>query len=309
MKSVAVLGGCGYLGSVVINELKKVDCSSDIYDCVLYSDEYSEHVKYEHVDVFQNGVLDKPMWNTYDAVIWMLDIDDEDFYTFTESEKYCKRNIHIFSGFAEKLKDKLILVTDFYCGNNESYAEFLSNKIQVCRNNGCKIFRLASLFGPAPRMRFDTLLNDMFRQAYSGGLIYVQDWLDRIPVCSVAVAGEFIAKNLFENFVYVNVCNAMHSKVEYAHMVNRIFERKPPVVVGDSYGGNRNKEFVGVDNELVPFGEYTLKKSFEHMLKGLEKGVVQDIEKDSYYNSRIIRNGITSSRFSTFLNECSSTVI
>jgi len=224
-------------------------------------------------------------------VVWAIDIDSEDFYRMPMSREYIKDNIKAFKLVAKEKMGSLILISDDYYGDNKDYKAFLDEKMEICEAHSCKLVKVPQLFGPSARMRYDTILNEMFMAAFVGGIIHVEDWLRRYPVCSVAIAGEYIVDNVIlkdgkEYKRYLRNC--MLSLCDYAGIMMKVFDGKAQLSLsGDKLAiYDYNEESV----EALPFERYTIHKSFEYMINSLEKDGIKDMVRDCHNNSKMLSN-------------------
>lgn len=305
---VAVLGGCGYLGSVITSEINNRDevikHSAVPFDIMLYCDEYQLKVhNWIPSDVFQ--MSPDILARDFDRVVWCIDIDYDKFYTHPDlSQPYIDKNLACFEKMAEKLKDRLIVVIDDYHGNVQTYIKFLSDKKAIARKHMCITVLCPQLFGPSQRMRYDTLLNSMFYSAFVDGVVYLQDPFIKAPVCSVALMGKRIVDEaiFFNDHLELGYYNCIMSHMEFAVLVQKVFEDKVRLAVSDRiniYGEYDLKDSPYVQ---IPFGEFEIPKMFGYMLKCIERGSVEeDVLKDEYNNKKIIENAMSSENFLSFI--------
>ena len=299
---IALLGGAGYVGSVVNSELS-VKHRVTVYDNLIYSDEYTPS-NLVRVDVL-NEEIDL---SGFDRIVWMLDIDVPSFYTFPISQQYCSKNISVFKNMCEKYGDRMMFITDLYDnGKILSYKKFIEDKLAICNHRILSI-ALPQLYGPSPRMRFDTDLNSMFFIAYLSGGITLDNWLDRVKTASIATAGRYIAENIVDTAPLSHgIQSYNHSVIEYAGIMVKVFEGKLEMVLSDSYGDtyeNPIKENVTMEDvRWLPVDDgATIKKSFEYILNGLSKGLIDGPTKDRYNNAKIINSYQYVARFTDWIN-------
>lgn len=298
--------GCGYYSSVLSEELKKGKHEISIVDICLFSDEYLENVGYRKIDV-----IDKPkeiikLAKDYDYIVWSLDIDVDNFYLSDLSSDYIKKNIKAFKEIVESIGDKLYLITDNYLGVVENYAEFLDNKIELAvKNKVCGIIQLPELYGPSLRMRFDTLLNQFFYDAYINGLIVIGDEpLEKVPTCNIFLAARFLLECMENDISGINEKIACYecSPIEYAFLMQSVFEKNKEnqnisIVSPHTYTFEKEESNI---TSFLKVGRYSISNVVEYMLNMLEKGAIDDITKDKYNNSRIVNNFLSSQRFFEF---------
>lgn len=291
-KDVMVLGGGGYLGSVIVQRLcasREVIGRVEVVDCDLYGDIADMPSSVVHIDANVLDGLDVPT-KTETMVVWAIDIDSEDFYILPSSRAYVEKNLEAFGYWAMKLGSRLVLVTDDYFGDNVSYKEFLQEKVRICGVHGCKYVKVPQLYGPSARMRYDTLLNEMFLFGFTNGVIQVDDWLRKYPTCSVGTAGEYIVDEVVipdsgESPDSSKIRNFLMSLCEYAGVMSKVFDGKVQIVLSNRMAVYEYAEEI-VDE--LPVGRYTVQKSFEYMLNSLEKDGIADMVRSCHNNARML---------------------
>ena len=293
---VAILGGAGYLGSVIYTELINKGVTVDIYDNLMFCDEFAESHEVKVCDMLKTGID----YTKYDKIVWCMDIDVPEFYSMVESKAYINKNIKRFKELSEKLKDKLVWVTDYVVLTlKDPYEEMLSKKFDIAHKNKIGIVTIPSLYGPSPRMRFDTITNKMIATAIIESVIYVEDWMDTVNVQSVAVAGKTTAQFVIDG-KEPNVEFLTMSMIELAHIVKSAFGEKILVLFSEqrmSLNGTRG-QLTKYDKDT----EFSIENSIKYMLAGIEHGVVDSIVKDMYNNSRIVSNYVSTGNMHTFVD-------
>ncbi len=301
---IAVLGGLGYVGSIISEELRK-EHEVVVYDNNIFGRQGLKFgFKVENKDIFKEKLI-----KGFDRVVWVLDIDVEQFYWSEVSKCYIEENIRCFLEYSSGYGERMIFVSHNYNGNNITYRDFLSTKTQIVKNYKNDVWLLPELFGPSPSMRFDTLINGMFINAYINGGIFVQDWLKRLPICSVAVAGKVIAKCASNDVRITFECpvNCCLSVLEYSEIVAKVFKDKCEVILSDDFKIYKYSEEELSKYSYHDFGEFGIKESMEYMIRALDKGTIDDVTKDYYNNSQIVQNFVASNSFFEFVNSIGKT--
>lgn len=289
--NIAVIGGGGYLGSTIEQELKKhYGVKVTIFDNALFCDEYLKNKDYEHVNILNNI----PDFSGFDRIIWCCDIDVPMFYNTEFSKDYIKANINSFEKMCKQYKKKMYWIQDHSHNGGQEYQKMLDTKKNMISKVGGQICYVGQLYGPSGRMRFDTVLNEMFVMAVTEGNVFVDDWLDHVCLQSVAVVAEYIASDVLLKKAELNYM--YFSKIELAYRMALIFKRKIGVVASDNMGTHNRPCISGVKDD----DRYSIEKSFTYMCEGLERGALDSVVKDSYNNSRIIANFIASDNFFKF---------
>lgn len=286
---VTVLGGAGYLGSVIsqclsgkLEQIGKIT----VIDCNMYGDQAAlpSTIVLKEADLLANP---REALGDGGTVIWAIDIDCEAFYALPMSRNYVKHNLKAFECVAKEKENNLILVTDDYWGTNESYKDFLKKKEEIASEHECMVVKVPQLFGPSARMRYDTLLNEMFFSGFVGGVVHAEDWLRRCAVCSVAIAGEYIVENMVLGDVNNAILrNCVLSYADYAGLMMKIFDGKAQLSLSNEKLAIYDYKDEGVVN--IPFGRYAIHNSFQYMLNSLEKDGIKDMVADCHNNSKML---------------------
>lgn len=294
---VAIIGGGGYLGSTIYQELKKnVGVTVEIFDNGLFSDEYLSTVNYTEMNIL-HCVAD---FSHFDKILWCCDIDVQEFYTTEFSKDYINANIKAFEKICKKYKDKMRWVMDDTNTEQPEYQEMLEAKTRAITSNGGITYPVGQLYGPSARIRFDTTLNTMFAMAVMDAVIYVENWLDRIPVQSVALTAKCIAEDILD-IAKFKLVDIVYSKIEYAYMMAKVFDDKVQIITSDEMGGKQECYITG--DTINTHDDFSIEKSFSYMRSALENGALDSVVKDMYNNSRIIANFMASDKFFKFKSE------
>lgn len=290
---IALLGGAGYLGSVVNSELMSARQYGvnevTVIDNLIYNKEYMPKNLWA-TDIFSEK---KMSLGQYDRIVWMFDIDVPEFYTQPISEKYISRNLELFKDMCDTYGKAMLFITDSCEGVTvEPYRKLVRDKINYCNYYGGASIALPQLYGPSPRMRFDTSINMMFLSAYINGNITVERWLERFRTMSVGSAGKLVARSVICPAGTIAPYSYDYSVMNYAGILVKIFGNKIGMSLTDNWGdGQITPPIDSVELPLIhvsPENGLTLKDSFEYMLKAMGNGEIDDPTKDSYSNAKII---------------------
>ena len=301
MENVAVLGGCGYLGSIITNELVKQECTVDIIDNVIFSKEHAENCDFIEKDC----LFDDISYDSYDKVVWCIDIDTEIFYTYPCSKNYVKKNVEKFKELCEMFGENFYFVTENYDGNVTAYNDMLINKERIVNANNSHIFCLPCLYGPSSRMRFDTEVNKMFMWAYNTGMLVIENWVKKRVLCSVAVAGTYIA-----NYVATNrndgglnfIGTTYLSMAEISIVMNKVFEERLQIMYSDLSVNISNRE---ENVDWLDSGRHTLFDDMKYMYENVE-GSIGDMSKDYYSNENMLSSLDDKKNIFEFINKLKS---
>lgn len=184
-----VVGGLGYLGQRLCEAIGKRDRNSvvDILDYNLFNTEYNGY------NVIQKNILDCDVGDfvDYDHIIWCCDVDIPEFCSKEYYDRMFAKYSDILNSF-EKTVVRIIDANAQYSEDNE-YKEYINNVEKVSHNHNALIYYVGTLFGVSPRMRFDTLINDIVFRGSAQGYFDIGDrFMEPIKFSEVGVRAEEI---------------------------------------------------------------------------------------------------------------------
>jgi len=278
-----VIGGLGYLGSIISNKLKMRGEYVDIFDnCMFDQEDILPDIN--HNNFIQGTTLVYPELDVslYDKIYWCSDIDIPEYY----EEDWCKDD-DVFFVDCNAVKEFYYMghFLDLVECEHNHYQDFLIERRKLVFENKQSYFRIGILYGASPRMRWDTLVNRMIFYAIVQNQIVLQsDWLRRFPICNVVDAAEYIISHEpIKDDKDVEVCSTNMSMIEIAHIIEKKFKDLEIITI----------DLADVhDSSLLPRvkGDFDIGKSIDWILKGLETGQLPDFEKDKYNNGITISN-------------------
>jgi len=204
---VLVVGGAGYLGSVLVNRLRNAHVKVAVYDNLLYRGEYLEPIPFIYGDVRDEEKLAATLSDNYDVIIWLAAIVGDAACNLNPSQAIAI-NSSAVKFLVEHWRGKIIFAsTASVYGQNpdevqenaklhplsiyaESKAE--AEKYLVDASSRALILRFGTLYGISPRMRFDLVVNVMSRDAAVKKSISVFGGSQYRPLLSVQDASRFI---------------------------------------------------------------------------------------------------------------------
>lgn len=182
IKNILLVGGAGYVGGAVTDELlKNKEYNLRIYDSLLYEEFYLKNIDFYHGDIRDRKNLIKHlMWS--DAVIWMsalvgdgaCDINPKETIELNEnsvkwlSQKFNKKIIFFSTCSVYGAQDG-VLSESSKLNPLSLYAKTKLNAENLLKDKNCTIFRLGTLFGIGDtysRIRMDLVLNALTIKAF-----------------------------------------------------------------------------------------------------------------------------------------------
>jgi nucleoside-diphosphate-sugar epimerase len=213
---VLVVGGAGYVGGSLVDQLLSAGYDVDVYDSLVYEDTYLKPVNFIYGDVRDYAKLSR-MINNYCIVVWLAAIVGD---AACATDPFLTRSINYESvkWLVDHYDGKVCYPStcSVYGINNELiteeavpnplsvYAETKLMAEQYILNKGndnALIFRLGTLYGLGDRfsrIRFDLVANVLARNAASGRPLVVNggdQWRPLLHVRDVAGAMIFGIQN------------------------------------------------------------------------------------------------------------------
>jgi len=200
---ILVVGGLGYLGSIISDKLMREENEVDIFDLCLFDnrDVINDLYKSRNPNIVStitstfDGVYSLLKDKKYDHIIWCSNIDIEGFYEkFIEHKK---QTLNLFDSIVSGIPMTICL--DYK--NNDTITHYMYNKSE--KHNRIWI---PPLYGPSLRMRWDTIINQiMFGFFTEKTVLLGQNWMTKIPICRVSqmasIVIDVIQQKPFENYI------------------------------------------------------------------------------------------------------------
>ena len=242
MKNILLVGGAGYVGGAVSDELLFSKFNIRIYDNLLYENTFLKKIEFIYGDIREKKKL-KEHLNWADVVIWMAaivgdgacDINKEDTLLINRNcVKWLSNNfdgrIIFFSTCSVYGAQSGILDENSQLNPLSLYAKTKLDAEKILKNKNATIFRLGTLFGVGDtysRLRMDLVVNLLTMKAHFnreltifGGnqyrpLLHVKD-----VARAVKAAIKFNKKGIY-NLKYDN-----YKIIELAKIIKKSFKNK-----------------------------------------------------------------------------------
>jgi len=320
VKRVLILGGAGYLGSVLVRKLLRRGYKVKVLDNLIYGDSgirdlYTrkdfEFIKGDVCNI--NDVIDAI--KDIDAVVHLAAIVGDPScvqvpkkaiginYLATkalaEMSKYFQVNRFIFAStcsvYGASPDPDFILDEESVTHPLSLYAEMKLKAEQALKetadgNFSPTILRFGTLYGVSPRMRFDLVINLLTAQAIFDKRITVYGGSQWRPFVHVEDAAEAIIKciKLPLNRVAKQTFNVVSSNLQIIDVGKKIKEKIPDskIVVKKSVTDKRNYK-VSAD-KITKYIEFTPKKTVEdgilEIKAAIDKGLFDNYNEKKYSN-------------------------
>ena len=190
-KRTLVLGGCGYLGSVLCPYLKRAGYDIDVVDLCWFGNSLPDDIPVKQMDIFNLQTEDVA---PYDAIIFLAGLSNDPMAEFSPKANFIYNTaLPAYIGYIAKdagVKRMLFASSCSVYGytHNRTFTEqdiAVSNypygvsKLQgeqtllaiADENFSVLCFRQGTVSGYSPRMRLDLAMNTMFKNALQNGEI------------------------------------------------------------------------------------------------------------------------------------------
>jgi nucleoside-diphosphate-sugar epimerase len=249
MMKVLIAGGAGYVGSVLIPRLLDRGYKVDVVDLFWFGNRLPRQVGIINKDIFQLSVEDL---EPYDQVIFLAGLSNDPMAEFSPSKNFIfnaaapaylaytaknakvKRYIYASScsvyGYTEdELFDETRPVASHYpYGISKLQGEQAAMQL-VDDNFSVIALRKGTISGYSPRMRFDLIINTMFRNAVREHVITVNNPSIWRPILSIEDAATAYIRAIEANYKLsgiFNVASGNYTVGEVADMVRAEVEER-----------------------------------------------------------------------------------
>jgi nucleoside-diphosphate-sugar epimerase len=205
MMKILIAGGAGYVGSVIVPKLIDRGYEVDVVDLLWFGNNLPKDVKVIQKDVFDLETADlKP----YDQVIFLAGLSNDPMAEFSPKDNFIqntsapaylgyiakKAGVHRFI-YAGSCSVYGYTVNELYNEESEAVSNYpygiskLQGEHSVMQMNDKDFsviaFRQGTINGVSPRMRFDLVINTMFKSAMQKNEIFVSNPSIWRPILSI----------------------------------------------------------------------------------------------------------------------------
>lgn len=315
MKNILLIGGSGYVGSVVTSEFLKKGYKVTVLDNFVYDNQFAvapyigdSNYKIVNGDMGDSKFLDVVSENISDVIILSGLVGDPITKKYPlESEQIndisVKKCIDYFNGKGiaklifistcsnyglikdNELADENFELTplSLYAKAKVSNEKYLISKKNIVDYTGV-VLRFSTAFGLSPRMRFDLSISEFVKEMYDGKELEVYDEHTWRPYCHVRDFARLLdivissEKNKV-NFEVFNAGGDINNSTKKM-LVDEIISQLPHAKVTYSANGNdpRNYKvsFKKVKETLGFEPEYTIKEGVKELIEALDLGLYSD---------------------------------
>lgn len=328
MKKILLIGGAGYVGSVLTAHFLKKGYKVKVLDNFMYDNQFSVYpyfgdsdYRFFHGDMNDKDALEIASEGITDVIILAGLVGDPVTKKYPkESEMINERGVRIAIDFFDgKGLDKLIFIStcsnyglikkdeladenhalsplSLYAKAKVSNEKYLVNKKGKVDYTGI-IFRFATAFGLSPRMRFDLSISEFVRDVFFGKELLVYDEHTWRPYCHVRDFARLldIAINAPGDKVNFEVFNAGGDINNFTKkmIVDEIIKHIPDGKVTFGENGNDPRNYK-VDfrkvKEILKFEpKFTVQHGIKELIEALKIGLYRDsLENKNSYGNYII---------------------
>ena len=241
MVNILVVGGAGYVGGGIVDNLKE-NYNVTVYDSLIYEESYRKDINFVNGDIRDTDKL-LPLLENSDVVIWLAALVGDGACAINPELTF-KINSESVKFLVENFKKRIVFLStcsvygaqDGLLDENSPVSplsEYASSKVQAeeyLKDANSIIFRLGTLFGISDefsRIRLDLVVNILVTKALTEGKLTVfggDQWRPLLHVRDVAnaishtlesdVTGIF---NLhYKNYKIIDIANTIVNKIPNA---------------------------------------------------------------------------------------------
>jgi nucleoside-diphosphate-sugar epimerase len=335
-KHILITGGAGYLGSALIGMLLQQGDFVTVVDKLIHGGEHllpffsNRKFQFIRADVTQPDTLFQAFDNAQkhgapdlDTVVHLAAVVGFPACEAVGNEEAWHQNVEsvqVVFEQAESLKAKRFIFSSTYSvygieadglpvdedsqlhpqsiyGETKIAAEQYLQKRASDSDCAPLIFRLSTLYGPSPRMRFDLIVNQFVLEAFSKGelLIYQRDYSRSFLHIKDAMDGLLMAleaptEKIRGEIFNLGGENGNYTKDEIVQLICKILPETQVRYEDISFSGDMRDvkvSFAKIKREFNYQTKHQVIDGIEDILQILRSGVIEDPFSDRYRNARL----------------------
>ncbi len=308
MANVLVVGGAGYVGGAVTDQLLQTAHNVRVYDSLVYEESYRKPVNFVLGDVRdQDRLLAHLQWA--DVVIWLAAIVGDGACALNPDLTVEVNDVSV-RRLAQQFNGRIIFTsTCSVYGANDNlldenspvnplsvYAQTKLNAEAHLVGKDALIFRMGTLFGVGDyfsRIRMDLVVNVLTAKAYMYHNISVFGGTQYRPLLHVKDVTEAIVRNLETRHSGIVNLHAVNMRI--TDLADRLLAHFPDLQVQrteSKFQDNRNYK-VSSEKAISMFGfqpKYSVDDGIEELKAILEAGRIKNISLLRHSNQRFLRD-------------------
>lgn len=239
---ILVVGGAGYVGSVLVPELSKLGYDVDVSDLMWFGNHLPSHIQcfeqdtfsiteqqlknYDQV-VFLGGISNDPMAEDNPALCFIGNSAASAYLCYLCRRAGVKRLIYASSCSVYGYSQDQRCDEDYPTVSNYAYGISKLNGEKSCLDMKTDRFsvialRKGTVCGYSPRMRLDLVLNTMFKTATTENLIKVNNPAIWRPILSVQDAANAYIKSIQSDYSISGVFNIASGNFTVEQLANEV---------------------------------------------------------------------------------------
>jgi hypothetical protein len=285
---ILVVGGVGYLGSIVSDKLMRSGEEVDIFDLCLFdnSDVVKDLYKGRNpnnrnvITTTFDGAHKLLASNKYDHIVWCSNIDVEGFY-----DKFANHAQQTYN-FFDSLVDKIPMSICLDYKNSDHITHYMHNK-----SMGQNTIYIPSLYGPSLRMRWDTVINKtIFAFMTEKTVLLGQNWMNKVPICRVAEMAQVVVDGVHGvKIPYEKYLEGYFSILELVFIIKNCLDSEDTFSVHLSQLVKEiNAEFSCKIDHTVQQSTHILEETVVNIKEQLTNGALPDFWNDKYNDEAVL---------------------
>jgi len=305
-----VIGGLGYLGSIISDKLIRDDHIVDIFDLCLFdnADVVKDFCKPTNdkigtITTTFDGCYKLLSENKYNCIVWCSNIDVEGFYQ--KFATHTSKTINLYETIA---KAKIGLLNCFDGKSRDPVKKNTLTEKMFDMSSHTVTYWIPELYGPSLRMRWDTIINRIIYESLISKVITLgSDWMQKISICKVSYMADVIVDTIVNNEVkkYEDFIEGQFSLIELCFMIKSFLDSDD----GEIRITLPKLDIEKIDASVIQLGNleyveslYELKSTVLNIKEQLTNGALPNFWNDKYNNEVVLLPLIQNSNILEKLN-------